>query len=206
MALIADHHRRGAAPRQATDRRARRDEAGSVDRREVGGVDLELRQPRDILGGAVGEMGHHAELLAVGRPHLTIGRQDLDPHDPRRLRVARASPLGDPAGDAFVGRGARLDEFSTAVRHGGRGLEEEQAHVGRDDRHPPPAGLLDQVLVVLGWLEPQQGKPEAVLPAALPVAAATVAAVLGENRHDLRVEVERQIGGGACGGPARQPA
>ena len=155
MALVADHHRRGATAGRATSRRAGSDEAGGIDRRKVGGVDLELRQPRDILRRAVGEMGHHLQLLAVSRPHLTIGRQDLDPGDPRRLRVARAGSLGDPAGDAFVGGGAWLDEFSTAVRHGGRGLEEEQAHVGRDDRHPSAAGLLDQVLVILGWFEPQ---------------------------------------------------
>ena len=47
--------------------------------------------------------------------------------------------------------------------------------------------------MVFGRLKAEQRKPEAVLPAALAVAAATVAAILGEDRHDLADEVDRGI-------------
>ena len=47
--------------------------------------------------------------------------------------------------------------------------------------------------MVFGRLKAEQRKPEAVLPAALAVAAASVAAILGEDRHDLADEVDRGI-------------
>ena len=69
---------------------------------------------------------------------------------------------------------------------------EQQAGVGRGGKDPPAAPFLDERLVVEGRLEAEQAQPEAVLAARLAVAAAGVAAELGEDRHDLVGEVDRQ--------------
>ena len=74
------------------------------------------------------------------------------------------------------------------------GLEQQQALVGRGREQPPAAAFLHQVLVILRRLEAEQRQLEAVLAARLAVAAAAVAAELGEDRHDLIGEVDRQVG------------
>ena len=61
------------------------------------------------------------------------------------------------------------------------------------ERDPAAAGFGDDVFVVLGRFKAEQRQPEAVLAPALTVAAATVAAMLGEDRNDLTDEVDRWI-------------
>ena len=69
-------------------------------------------------------------------------------------------------------------------------LGQQQALLGRGREEPAAAAFLDQRLVVELRLEAEQGEPEAVLAARLAVAAAGVAAELGEDRDDLVGEVD----------------
>ena len=62
----------------------------------------------------------------------------------------------------------------------------------------PAAGFLDQGGVIELRLEAEQRQLEAVLAARLAVAAAGVAAELGEDRHDLVAEVDRQVDVAVC--------
>lgn len=61
---------------------------------------------------------------------------------------------------------------------------------GREDATPP--GFIDQRIVINPGLEPEQADLESVLTIRLAVAAARIAAELGENRHDLIGEVHRR--------------
>jgi len=125
--------------------------------------------------------------------HDADGREDLDADHLRRVGVARLGPLGDPSRDQAVGGGAGLDELATAMGNDRRGLEQQQAFVGRCGGDPPSPGLLDEVFVILGGFEAEEGEPEAVLAPALAVATATVAAVFRENRDDPAEKLHRRI-------------
>ena len=72
-------------------------------------------------------------------------------------------------------------------------LEQQQAVSGAAGKSAAAAVFLDQRLVVELRLEAEQRQLEAVLAARLAVAAAGVAAELGEDRHDLVGEVDRQV-------------
>ena len=47
--------------------------------------------------------------------------------------------------------------------------------------------------MILGWFESEQRQPEAVLAAALAVAAAAIAAVLGKDWDDLTDEIDCRV-------------
>ncbi|MBI3331425.1 MATE family efflux transporter, partial [Candidatus Peregrinibacteria bacterium] len=83
--------------------------------------------------------------------------------------------------------------LATRVRHDAARLEQEEAIIRSGGEEPPAAGFLDDGHVVEVGLEPQQRQTEAVLAAGLAVAAAAVAADLGEDRHHLVGEVDRQV-------------
>src|SRR4029079_5132362 len=131
------------------------------------------------------------------------------------LLAAVRHALGDPADDQPIFVAVLLQLVAAAARDSRDALEEEQAVLGRRGEEAPAERLLDQVLVVVTGLEPEEREPEAVLAAALTVAAAAVAAELREDRRDLVREVdERRVdvvldlhrdgrGRGACGGRHR---
>ncbi len=71
-------------------------------------------------------------------------------------------------------------------------LGQQQAGIGRRRKDPPAAPFLHERFVVERRLEAQQAQPESVLTAGLAVASPRVAAQLGENRHHLVGEMDRQ--------------
>src|SRR5262249_28028450 len=79
-------------------------------------------------------------------------------------------------------------------------LEEQQATFGRRRHQAPAARLPDQRVVIDVRLVAEQGELEPILPARLAVAAAAVAAELGEDRDDLVAEVDGQVDVTALGG------
>ena len=64
---------------------------------------------------------------------------------------------------------------------------------GAGGKDAPAAIFLDERLVIEFRHEAQERQGEAVLAARLAVAAAAVAAELGEDRHDVVGEVDRQV-------------
>ena len=74
-----------------------------------------------------------------------------------------------------------------------RRLEKEEAFVGGGRRDPPAAGLLNEMLMVLSRLKAEEGEPEAVLAAALSMAATAITAVFREHRDDPAEELDRRI-------------
>ena len=72
---------------------------------------------------------------------------------------------------------------------------QQQAFAGRRGENPPSATLFHQEFVVVLRLKTQQRKFETILAAGLAVAAAAVAAELGEDRDDLVFEVDRDLAG-----------
>ena len=107
--------------------------------------------------------------------------------------VAVGHALLDPAAHQAIGGRVDLDPLAAAVRQAGGRLQQQQALVGSGGEEPAAAAFLHQVLEVFGRLEAEQRQPEAVLAARLAVAAAAVAAVLGEDRRDLVGKVDRQV-------------
>ncbi len=78
-------------------------------------------------------------------------------------------------------------------RLAGRLLEEERP-LGRRGKQTPAAALFHERVVVVFRLEAQERHREAVLSRRLSVAAARVAARLGQDRDDVVGEVERPLG------------
>ena len=107
--------------------------------------------------------------------------------------LAEGEAGGDPAADALVFVGVGLHALAAAVGHAARRLEQQQALVGHRRVDAPAAGFLHQGVVVHVRLEAEQRDLEAVLPAGLAVAAAGIAPELGEDRHDLVAEIDRQV-------------
>ena len=101
--------------------------------------------------------------------------------------------MQNPAAHQSICMRVDLQPRAAAVRHFADRLGQQQAAVGSGRKQPPAAAFLHQVLEVLGWLKAQQRKLEAVLAAGLAVAAAAVAAQLGEDRHDLIGKVDRRL-------------
>ena len=72
-------------------------------------------------------------------------------------------------------------------------LSSSRLLLGRGGEQAAAAAFLHERCVVELGLEAEQRQREAVLAAGLAVAAAGVAAELGEDRHDLVGEVDRQV-------------
>jgi hypothetical protein len=136
-------------------------------------------------------MGDDLERAGFSRLHHEIGRPDLDSFDPRRRRVAGPCTFGDPPGDDLVRRGLPREDPATAMRHRAGRLQEQKTLLRSRHADATSTSLLHDVIVVFGRFEAEERQPESVLTAALAVAAAGVAAVLREDRHDLRVEIDR---------------
>jgi hypothetical protein len=145
-------------------------------------------------------VGVHGELLpALPRQDAVLGG-DADLRDDRVGVPAVGHAGGDPPADDPVLVAAGVHLPAAAVRDRADGLLQKQRGVGGGGQEPPAAGLLHQRLVVEFRLEAQQRQAEAVLPAGLAVAAAGVAPELGEHRHDLVREVDRQVLADVLGG------
>ena len=76
------------------------------------------------------------------------------------------------------------------MRHGQRGLLEQQAFLGGKRRDPTPLGTLDDGRVVGLGLEPQEREFEPALAVLAAVARPLVAAELGQEGHDLVAEAD----------------
>jgi hypothetical protein len=93
--------------------------------------------------------------------------------------------LADPA-DQELALVRILGQPSPAtVRKEVRRLCDQEGKLGIGGKDPPAARLVDEEGVILGGLEAEERKAEAVLPVRLPVAATGVAAEPGEDRNDL---------------------
>ena len=139
-------------------------------------------------------MGDDGELLLAVARHRARSRGKTSMRGDRRDRSAcrRACPARS-SGAAAGSRGESTSHpLAAAVRHACRSaLSSSRLLVGRGREEPPAAAFLHQVLVVLVRLEAEQRQLEAVLAAGLAVAAAAVAAELGEDRHDLVGKIDR---------------
>ena len=164
------------------------DEAGGVDRGEVGGVGLELGQAGDVGGRAVGVAGDDPELLAPLAGDGPLRWLDGERGELGILALADRHPLADPAGQRVVLGRADGELLAPAVGDLGRRLADQEARGRAGREHSPPPPVLDQRLVIRLRVEPEQAETEAVLAAGFAVTTAGVATVLGEDRHDLADE------------------
>src|SRR6185436_6139998 len=88
---------------------------------------------------------------------------------------------------------AGLGAAAAAVRHLARRLADQQAPLGTGRKDAAAAGLFDQRVIVGGRIEAEDRELEAVLPAGLAVAAATVATELGKERHHVAGKIDARI-------------
>src|SRR5262249_14989999 len=192
--LVAGHDGGLAAHLQGAD------QGGAVHHRDLGVVALVLGALGDVLHAAVAVVGVDGELLAVVPRQDAVLGGDHDLRHHRVLGVAERCPGGDPAAEELVLVGAELHALAAGVRHRPGRLEQQQAVLRRGRQQPPPAVLLHQGGVVHFGDEAEQGEGEAVLATGLAVAAPRVAPQLGEHRHHVVGEVDRQVHVAAGGG------
>ncbi len=69
-------------------------------------------------------------------------------------------------------------------------LGQKQTATGGSGKNSSPPPFLDDILVILLRFESEQGKPESVLTARLPMTPPSVASVLGEKRGNLVGEID----------------
>ena len=136
-------------------------------------------------------MGAHHQLLFPVEGQGPDRREHLHTLDRGGVGLAHGHSLSDPPHQAPVVVGTDLQTLAPAMRQLGRsfGHQHRSGRIGR--KETPPAGLADQMLVILVGLEPEQREAEPVLSGRLAMAPTTVAAVLGEDGHDLVGEVQR---------------
>ena len=159
----------------------------------LGVVAVELRRAGDVLGRAVAVVGDGHDLLRPFALHQPLARKHFDARHRGVGLLAIRHALLDPPMHQPISGGVDLDPLTAAVRQPGRGLEQQQALLGGRGKEPAAAPFLHEILVVFCRLKAQQRQTKAVLPARLAVAAAAVAAVLGEERRDLIRKIDRQI-------------
>src|SRR5262249_53091249 len=104
-----------------------------------------------------------------------------------------------PTADETVLIGADLHAFAAAVGHAAGRLEQQQTAVRSGWEQTPTARLFHQRVEIDFRLEAEQRDFETVLTARLTATAAGIAAQLGEDRHDLIGEIDRQIHVAALG-------
>ncbi len=138
-------------------------------------------------------MGDHQQLLLAVGGHRALRRNHLDARHRRIVVVAVGHALHDPAAHQPVSVRVDFHPRAAAVRGCANRLQQQQAPVRRGGKQPSAATFFHQMFEVFSRLEPQQRQLEAVLPAGLAVAAAAVAAQLGEDRHDLVGKVDRRL-------------
>ena len=146
---------------------------------------------RDVLNRAIRHLGEDDELLAGACYHDALGRMHRDRLKLGVARLAVGHPLLNPLNEHPVIKRIGIDAGTPTVRQLPRCLEQQQAAPGCSWKDAPPTGFAKQILVILLRLKTKQRQSEAVLAAGFPVAAATVAAVLGEQWHDRVGEVYR---------------
>src|SRR5262249_13116001 len=138
---------------------------------------------RDVVLAAVGILGDDGELLLIVPREDAVGRLDRDlGHDRIVLRAIRRARR-DPAANQLVLVGVRVHSLAAGVGDLAGGLLQEQAAFGRGREDASAAVLFGQRLEIEFGNEAEQRQREAVLSAGLAVAAAAVAAELGEDRH-----------------------
>ena len=191
QALVAHHHRGQARHLLHVDRAIGLDlHAGRI----VGLID---GQPRHVTTAAVAVSRRHGQPLRGSLGDARRRRLDDERHDARLVGGGRQGTLRDPPAERLILGGCRVEPAAAAVRDPGRGLEQEEALVGRRHGNPSAAGLADDVFVVLGRFETQHGETKSVLTESrLGVARTGVAARLREHGHDVVHETRGGPGDG----------
>src|SRR5690606_18611890 len=116
--------------------------------------------------------------------------EDFDSLDGRIVFLAVGGSLGNPTQQQVVLIGALFQPAAPAVGQLVERFAQQQTELRGRRKNAPPTVLLDQPLEVLFGIEAQQRQAEAVLAARFAMAAAGVAARLGEDRHNLVGEVD----------------
>ena len=179
LPVVAGHDRHAAGQLLG------RDQAADVDGRHFHVIRVERRAASDIRRAAVRVMGQDDQLLLAIAAQNAFRREHLDARDRRIVRIAIRHALFDPAAERAIGGGCGIQPLPAPVRQLAGRLQQQQAAVRSGGEQPASASLLDQVFEILRRLEAQQRQGEPVLAARLPVAAAAVAAVFGEDGDDL---------------------
>ena len=167
------------------------------DRRCIGVV-LGIECHAETLAAVVD--GGDAQLLGAAETQDPLFRLDLDRPEfaghwrGRRFpRQSAPAPLRQSSAAGADNAGCR--RWCVGRRRWAiwpRGLEQHQAAVRRSGKYPPAPSFLRQGFMVARRVEAEHAQLEAVLPFRLAVTAAAVAAELREDRHDLRLEVDRR--------------
>ena len=123
---------------------------------------------------------HDRQLLLLAGLHQAMFGIDLQADDSRVVVARPGAPLLQPEREQPVGGRVGLHPLAAAVRHGQRGLEQEQAFLGGERRDPPLLGALDDRRVVGLGLEAQQRQLESSLAVLRAVTGPLVAAELGQ--------------------------
>ena len=100
---------------------------------------------------AQAEAGAHHQRLAGGGGHHARGREDLQGHDARLLRLGAGRALARPIEQQAIGRRIDGEPPPTAVRHRRGGFAQQEAPLRIGALEAPPAGLAADRLVVLNF-------------------------------------------------------
>ena len=166
------------------------DHSSRIDRGDAFIGRREPRPPGDVAAAAITVGRGDRELLRPTRRQLGFARRQRNQNEFLLLGVGAGAARCDPGGEHPVVVAVDLQPLASLVGHCHRGLRQEQARARICQIHPPPSGVPRDGEVIGGGIVAKQRKPETALPGERPVAAATVAASLGKDRHHVDVEAD----------------
>ena len=115
----------------------------------------------DVALGAVARNGDHRESLLFAGPISRRSGYTFRSTSRGSFSRGPGAPCSSQSGQKLVGNRGGVEPLAAAVGHGQRGLEQDQAFLGRKRSYPAPLCTLDDRRVVAFGLEAQQRELEA---------------------------------------------
>ena len=162
-------------------------------------IGKELREPCHVALAAVGENGFHDEVLCFTRLQRLRPAGNLQLRRVWFFRLRTDGTTGDPVHERLPLTRAFAESRAAFMDHTAAGLFDEETLLGKCVVHATPVHVFCDPVVVPFRRKPAQRQLESVLPRELPVAAARVAARLGQQReHVLSKRRDWRVGRGAA--------